>query len=109
MCLHPGAMQGIVWRLFQPHPCDRWKIMLRRLGFFLLASSAFAAVPLASADAQYYRAAPEPYYRAAPPPGAYQDERLPAPGYMTDEDDDDAPIVPRRRPQFTQNPLPPLD
>jgi lipoprotein-anchoring transpeptidase ErfK/SrfK len=83
--------------------------MLRRLGFFLLASSALAAVPLASADAQFYRSAPEPYYRAAPPPGAYQDERLPAPGYVTDDDDDDAPIVPRRRPQFTQNPLPPPD
>ena len=79
--------------------------MLQRFGFFLLASSALAAVPLASAGAQYYRAAPEPYYRAAPPQGAYEDGRLPAPGYMTDEDDDDVPIVrPPRRPQFSQNP-----
>ncbi len=81
--------------------------MLRRFGFFLLASSALAAVPLASADAQYYRSAPAPFYRAAPPPGTYQDERLPAPGYMTDEDDDDAPIIPPRRPQFSQNPQQP--
>jgi lipoprotein-anchoring transpeptidase ErfK/SrfK len=78
--------------------------MLRRFGFFLLASSALSAVPLASAGAQYYRAAPEPYYQAAPPRGVYQDDRLPAPGYMTDEDDDDAPIVRPRRPQFSQNP-----
>jgi lipoprotein-anchoring transpeptidase ErfK/SrfK len=83
--------------------------MLRRLGFFLLASMALSAVPLASADAQTYRPAPEPYYRAAPPPGFYRDERLPAPGYMTDEDDDDAPVIPPRRPLYSQNPLPPPD
>ncbi len=78
--------------------------MLRRFGFFLLASSALSAVPLASADAQYYRAAPEPYYRAAPPQRGYQDDRLPAPGYLLE--DDDAPIVrrPPNRPQFSQNP-----
>ncbi len=77
--------------------------MLRRFGFFMLAIPALAVVPVTSALAQNSRAAPEPYYRAAPPPGAYQDERLPAPGFMTDADDDDAPIMrPQRLPQFGQ-------
>ncbi|HEY4142454.1 MAG TPA: L,D-transpeptidase [Pseudolabrys sp.] len=79
--------------------------MIRRLGFFLLAGSALAALPAASAQAQTYRQAPEPYYRAAPLPGAYgSDDRLPAPGYLMQDDEDDAPPMrplPRR---YTQNP-----
>ncbi len=76
--------------------------MIRRFGLFLLAGTALSAVPLIAADAQTYRPAPEPYYRAAPPPGVYQDERLPSPGYMDDEEEDDAPVIPPRRPLFSQ-------
>jgi lipoprotein-anchoring transpeptidase ErfK/SrfK len=83
--------------------------MIRRLGFLLLAGSTLAAVPAASALAQSYRPAPEPYFRASPLPGSYRDERLPAPGYVTDDDDDDVPAMrplPPRRPQYSQNPMP---
>ena len=83
--------------------------MIRRLGFFLLAGSALLAVPATTALAQTYRPAPEPYCRAAPLPGTYRDERLPAPGYLMEDDDDDlAPMrqLPQRRPQFSQNPMP---
>lgn len=76
--------------------------MIRRLGFFLLAGSALAAFP-ASVQAQYYRQAPEPYYRAAPLPGAYGDDRLPAPGYLTDDEDDAPPMRPLPR-RYSQNP-----
>jgi lipoprotein-anchoring transpeptidase ErfK/SrfK len=79
--------------------------MIGRLGFFLLAGSALAAFPAVSAQAQTYRQAPEPYYRAAPLPGGYgSDDRLPAPGYLTDEDDDDAPVMRRLPRRYTQNP-----
>jgi len=84
--------------------------MFRRFGLFLLAIPALAIVPTASSLAQTYRGAPEPYYRAAPPPGVYDDDRLPLPGYMTDADDEDAPVIPpARQPRFTQTPLPPPD
>jgi lipoprotein-anchoring transpeptidase ErfK/SrfK len=79
---------------------------MRRLGLFLLALTAAAALPAVSAQAQYYRAPPPPYYRADPPPGMY-DGRLPAPGYSTDnDDDDDAPVIqrPRHGPQISQVP-----
>ncbi len=64
----------------------------------MLALPAAAAIPAGSASAQYYPAPPG-YYRSAPPQGSYQEERLPAPGYIVGNDDDDeAPvIVPRRR------------
>lgn len=80
--------------------------MIRRLGFFLLAGSALAAFPAVSAQAQTYRSASDSYYRAAPLPGAYgDDDRLPAPGYMMDNDDD-APVTrrPRSLPRYSQNP-----
>jgi lipoprotein-anchoring transpeptidase ErfK/SrfK len=80
--------------------------MIRRLGFLLLAGSALAALPAVSAQAQTYRQAPTPYYRAAPLPGAYgDDDRLPAPGYLM-ENDDDAPVTrrPRPLPRYSQNP-----
>jgi lipoprotein-anchoring transpeptidase ErfK/SrfK len=80
--------------------------MIRRLGFFLLAGSALAVLPAVSAQAQTYRQAPGPYYRAAPLPGAYgNDDRLPAPGYVM-EDDDDLPVtrLPRPLPRYSQNP-----
>lgn len=83
--------------------------MIGRLGLLLLAGSALAAVPAVSAVAQTYRPAPEPYFRAAPLPGTYRDERLPAPGYVMEDDDADLPPVtrrPQRRPQFSQNPMP---
>jgi len=83
--------------------------MIGRLGFLLLAGSALAVIPAASALAQTYRPAPEPYFRAAPLPGTTRDERLPAPGYVMEDDDDDmAPVtrLPQRRPQFSQNPMP---
>jgi lipoprotein-anchoring transpeptidase ErfK/SrfK len=78
---------------------------MRWLGLFLLALPAAAVLPAVSAQAQYYRPAPAPYYRADPPPRAY-DDRLPAPGYFTDDDDDDVPMIqpPRRSPQFSQMP-----
>src|SRR5450631_3418188 len=80
-------------------------MMIRRFSLFLLALPVAAVVPAMSAQAQYYRAPPQPYYRAAPPPAAY-DDRLPAPGYFTDDDEDDAPVVqrPRRGPQISQMP-----
>jgi lipoprotein-anchoring transpeptidase ErfK/SrfK len=81
--------------------------MIRRLGFFLLAGSALAALPAASAQAQTYRQAPEPYYRAAPLPGAYgNDDRLPAPGYLMEDDEDDAPAMRRLPRRYSQNPAP---
>src|SRR5512141_3261073 len=80
--------------------------MIRRFGLFLLTLPVAAAVPAVSAQAQYYPA-PPPYYRGAPPPGIYQD-RLPAPSYYAD-DDDDAPVVrrPSRDPRYSQ--MPPQD
>jgi len=80
--------------------------MIRRLGFLLLAGSALAAAPSACALAQTYRPAPEPYYRASPLPGAYRDDRLPAPGYQMDDDEEDLPPMrplPQRRPLLSQN------
>jgi lipoprotein-anchoring transpeptidase ErfK/SrfK len=85
--------------------------MIGRLGLFLLAGSALAAIPAAPALAQTYRPAPEPYFRAAPLPGTMRDERLPAPGYLMETDDDDlAPVtrLPQRRSQFSQNPQNPV-
>ncbi|MBI2712942.1 MAG: L,D-transpeptidase family protein [Rhizobiales bacterium] len=79
--------------------------MMRRFGLFLLTLPVAAAVPAVSAQAQSYPA-PPPYYRGAPP-DAYGN-RLPAPGYWAD-DEDDGPVVrrPRRDPQFGQ--MPPQD
>jgi lipoprotein-anchoring transpeptidase ErfK/SrfK len=77
--------------------------MIQRFGLFLLTLPVAAAIPAASAQAQYYPAPPSPYYRSAPPPDVYQD-RLPPPGYGIDEEDDN-PVVrpPRRAPQAAQN------
>ena len=79
--------------------------MMRRFGFFLLAGSALAALPAVSAQAQTNRQMPAPYYRATPLPGTYaNDDRLPAPGYVMQDDDDDVPAMrplPRR---YSQNP-----
>ena len=57
--------------------------MMRGFGLFLLTLPVAAAVSAVSAQAQYYPA-PPPFYRGAPP-DAY-DNRLPPPGYWTDED-----------------------
>ena len=73
---------------------------MRRFGLFLLTLPVVAIVPAASAQAQFYRAPPQPYYRAAPPPDAY-DERLPSPGYFADDDDGSA-LAPLRRQYFQQ-------
>ncbi len=83
---------------------------MRRFGLFLLTLPIAAVLPAVSAQAQYYPAPPQPYYRAAPPPG-YYDQRLPAPRYFMDaDDDDDAPVVierPRRGPRVSQQQIPP--
>ncbi|MBI3702477.1 MAG: L,D-transpeptidase family protein [Rhizobiales bacterium] len=75
--------------------------MNRGFGLFLLTLSA-AAVPAVTAQAQYYPASP-PYYRAAPS-DAY-DNRLPAPSFWA-EDDDDVPVVrrPSPAPRYSQMP-----
>jgi lipoprotein-anchoring transpeptidase ErfK/SrfK len=67
---------------------------MRRFGMLLLALPAAAVLPSVAAQAQY-RDMPPPYYRAAPPPDAAYYDRLPAPGYFVDEDDDDVPVMPR--------------
>ena len=79
--------------------------MIRRFGLMLLTLPAAAAIPAVSAQAQYYPPPPQPYYRSGPPPAVTQD-RLPAPGYWIDDDEDDAPVArrPQRRPQYSQNP-----
>ena len=79
--------------------------MMRRFGLFLLTLPVAAAVPAVSAQAQYYPA--PPLYSRGAPPDAY-DNRLPAPGYWAD-DEDDAPVVrrPSRDPRYGQ--LPPQD
>jgi len=70
--------------------------MFRRCGLLLLTLSVAAAIPVASALAQYYPPPPG-YYRSGPPPGAYYDDRRQPPGYWTDDDDDDQPVRPPRR------------
>jgi lipoprotein-anchoring transpeptidase ErfK/SrfK len=71
-------------------------MMFRRCGLLLLTLSVAAAIPVASALAQYYPPPPG-YYRSGPPPGAYYDDRRQPPGYWTDDDDDDQPVRPPRR------------
>ena len=66
--------------------------MIRPFAAFLLTLSAAAAFSALPVQAQYYP--PSPYYRGAPP-DVYQD-RLPPPGYSTD-DDDYGPGVPPPR------------
>ncbi len=68
-----------------------------RAGAFLVSLLAAAAIPAASAQAQYYSgppvyqsAPPPPGYRGAPPPGAYRNDN--GPDFFAD-DDDDAPAV----------------
>ncbi len=77
--------------------------MLRRFGLFWLVMPAMAVFPAVCAQAQPYPAPLQSYYRGVEPPDAYQD-RLPPPGYYVDQDDDDAPVMPRTRPQFTAQP-----
>jgi lipoprotein-anchoring transpeptidase ErfK/SrfK len=79
--------------------------MLRRFGLFWLAVPAMALFPAVCANAQPYPAPLQSYYRGAEPPDAYQD-RLPPPGYYVDQDDEDAPVMPRTRggSQFSQAP-----
>jgi lipoprotein-anchoring transpeptidase ErfK/SrfK len=80
--------------------------MIRCCGFFLLTLPIMAAIPAATAVAQYY-SPPPGYYRNAPPPGAYYDDRLPPPAFWNDDDDDDQPVRrPRRSPQMGQVPPP---
>ncbi len=76
---------------------------MRRFRLFILALPVAAVLPAVSAQAQFYRPAPAPYYRAEPPPAVY-DDRLPAPGYYTDDEDDDVPMAQPPRPQFSQMP-----
>ena len=78
--------------------------MIRRLGLLMLVLPAAAVLPTVAAQAQSYRAAPQPYYRSVAPQGSFEDDRLPAPGYLMEEDD--APVVqrPPYRRQFSQNP-----
>src|ERR1700687_3021460 len=103
MCLHPGAIQGILGRVGHPGG-HRW-MMIQRFGLFLLTLPLAAAIPALPALAQYYPPPPPPYYRSAPPPGVYQ-ARLPRPEYEAD-DKVVAVLPPRRRgPQASQ--LPPV-
>ena len=70
--------------------------MLRRFGLFWLVMPAMAVFSAVCAQAQPYPAPLQSYYRGVEPPDAYQD-RLPPPGYYVDQDDDDAPVMPRTR------------
>ncbi|HEX3859307.1 MAG TPA: hypothetical protein VHV58_06860, partial [Pseudolabrys sp.] len=62
-----------------------------RAGAFLVSLLAAAAIPAASAQAQYWgsqvyqSAPPPPGYRGAPPPGAYRDDN--GPDFFADDDD----------------------